>query len=178
MKNIIQYDDFEIDDEYDNYRLSTDEKYRKNWVDNMLRKNAITYKFNERKFYLACFDSLKNEIYFQDYFTNQIIRKTNLLNEHIEKYNKRIHILRIYWDKIVKLTGFGEASYISEKTKEYFKRPIYSGFLYPETKGIFTNHYHNSIPSVIKNYKECEVEITAHFNCFDDDLIEYHDMMN
>ena len=178
MKNIIQYDDFEIDDEYDNYRLSTDEKYRKNWVDNMLRKNAITYKFNERKFYLACFDSLKNEIYFQDYFTNQIIRKTNLLNEHIEKYNKRIHVLRIYWDKIVKLTGFGEASYISEKTKEYFKRPIYSGFLYPETKGIFTNHYHNSIPSVIKNYKECEVEITAHFNCFDDDLIEYHDKEN
>ena len=178
MKNIIQYDDLEIDDEYDNYRLSTDEKYRKNWIDIMLRKNAITYKFNDRKFYLACFDALKNEIYFQDYFTNQIIRKTNLLNEHIEKYDKRINILHSYWDKIVKLTDIGQSSYISDKTKEYFKRPIYSGFLYPETKGIFTNHYHNLIPSVIKNYKECEVEITAHINCFDNDLIEYRVKQN
>ena len=173
MKNLIQNEYLEINEEIDNYRLSNDENYRKEWIDKMLEKNAISYKFPERKFYLACFDALRDEIYFQDYFTDEIIRKTCLLNRHIENYQKRKNILRSYWQKIVKLTGFNQWSYISQRTKEYLKRPIYSDFICPETKGIFTNHYHNFIPSVIKNYQECEVEITAHLNCFDDELIEY-----
>ena len=173
MKNIIQNEYLEINEEIDNYRLNNDEKYRIEWIDKMLEKNAISYKFPERKFYLACFDALRDEIYFQDYFTDEIIRKTCLLNRHIENYQKRKNILRSYWQKIVKLTGFNQWSYISQRTKEYLKRPIYSDFICPETKGIFTNHYHNFIPSVIKNYQECEVEITAHLNCFDDELIEY-----
>jgi len=178
MKNIIQNEYLEINEEIDNYRLNNDEKYRIEWIDKMLEKNAISYKFPERKFYLACFDALKEEIYFQDYFTDEIISKTCLLNRHIENYQKRKNILRNYWQKIVKLTGFNQWSYISERTKEYLKRPIYSDFICPETKGVFTNHYHNFIPSVIKNYKECEVEITAHLNCFDDELIEYNNNEN
>ena len=174
MEKIIQNEDSDSDEELDNYRLTTDEKYRKEWIDNKVKKNAITYKFNEMKFYLACFDALNNEIYFQDYFTNQIIKKNYLLNNQLKKYQDRINVLQSYWEKIKALTGFGQGSYISNKTKEYFKRPIFSGFLYPETKGIFTDHYHNFIPSVIKNYKECEIEITAHINCFDDELVEYH----
>ena len=161
MEKIIQNEDSDSDEELDNYRLTTDEKYRKEWIDNKVKKNAITYKFNEMKFYLACFDALNNEIYFQDYFTNQIIKKNYLLNNQLKKYQDRINVLQSYWEKIKALTGFGQGSYISNKTKEYFKRPIFSGFLYPETKGIFTDHYHNFIPSVIKNYKECEIEITA-----------------
>ena len=174
MKNIIQNDYLETNEEIDNYRLNNDDKYRKDWVDKMLVKNAITYKYPERKFFLACFDALKDEIYFQDYFTDDIIRKTCLLNKHIENYQKRINVLRSYWKKIVNLTDFNKWSYISERTKKYFKRPIYSDFICPETKGIFSNHYHNFIPSILKNYKECEIEITAHINCFDDELIEYN----
>ena len=173
MKNFIQNEFLEMNEEFDSYRLNNDEKYRKEWVDKMLEKNAITYKFPERKYYLACFDALNDEIYFQDYFTDDIISKTCLLNRHIENYERRKNILNDYWQKIVNLTGFNHWSYISDRTKEYFKRPIYSDFICPESKGIFTNHYHNFIPSVIKNYKECEVEITAHLNCFDDELVEY-----
>ena len=89
MKNIIQNDYLEMNEEFDNYRLNNDENYRKDWVDKMLEKNAITYKYPERKFFLACYDALKDEIYFQDYFTDDIIRKTCLLNRHIEEYQRR-----------------------------------------------------------------------------------------
>ena len=173
MKNLKQ-DFFEFNEEVDNYRLNNDENYRKDWIDKNLEKNAITYKYPENKFYLACFDALNDDIYFQDYLTDEIINKTCLLNRHIEKYQKRVEVLRNYWKKIVKLTGFDQWSYISDKTKEYFKRPIYSDFLWPENKEIFTNHYNNFIPSVIKNYKDCEFEITVHLNCFDNELIEYN----
>ena len=178
MKNIIQNDYLEMNEEFDNYRLNNDENYRKDWVDKMLEKNAITYKYPERKFFLACYDALKDEIYFQDYFTDDIIRKTCLLNRHIEEYQRRIKLLRDNWNSIVALTDFNKWSYISERTKKYFQRPIYSDFICPETKGIFSNHYHNSIPSVIKNYQECEIEITAHINCFDDELVEYNNNEN
>ena len=151
MKNIIQNDYQEMNEEFDNYRLNNDEKYRNNWVDKMLEKNAITYKYPERKFFLACYDALLDEIYFQDYFTDDIIRKTCLLNKHIEDYQNRLKALRDYWEKIVTLTDFNKWSYVSEKSKNYFKRPIYSDFICPETKEIFSNHYHNSIPSIIKN---------------------------
>ena len=172
MKNLHDY--LDINEDVDNYRFNNDENYRKDIIDKNLEKNAITYKYPENKFYLACFDALNDDIYFQDYFTDELIKKTCLLNRHLEKYQKRVDVLRSYWEKIVKLTGFDQWSYISDKTKEYFKRPIYSDFLWPETKGIFTNHYNNFIPSVIKNYKDCEFEITVHLNCFDNELIEYN----
>ena len=179
MKNIIQNDDFlEMNEEFDNYRLNNDEKYKKECYDKMLEKYAISYKFPERKYYLACFDVLNDEIYFQDYFTDEIIRKNCLLYRQKDNYQKRKKVLRDYWQKIVKLTEFNEWSYISDRTKDYFKRPIYSGFIYPETKGVFTNHYHNFIPSVVKNYKDCEIEISANLNCFDDELIEYNNKEN
>ena len=179
MKNIIQNDDFlEMNEEFDNYRLNNDEKYKKECYDKMLEKYAISYKYPERKYYLACFDVLNDEIYFQDYFTDEIIRKNCLLYRQKDNYQKRKKVLRDYWQKIVKLTEFNEWSYISDRTKDYFKRPIYSGFIYPETKGVFTNHYHNFIPSVVKNYKDCEIEISANLNCFDDELIEYNNKEN
>ena len=173
-KNSIQNDFLKINEDFDIYRFDNDENYRKENIDKYLEKNSITYKYPERKFYLACFDALNDEIYFQDYFTDEIISKTFLLYRQKEKYKKRKQILRNYWEKIVELTGFNKWSYISDRTKEYFKRPIYSGFICPETKGIFINHYHNFIPAVIKNYEECEIEITAHLNCFDEELIEYN----
>ena len=178
MKKLIQDDYYEVIEDFDNRRYNDKEEYRKECNDKMVEINAIKYKYPERKFYLACFDALTKEIYFQDYFTNEIISKTCLLNKHEKSYNKRINILWNYWEKIVNLTDFNKWSYISERTKEYFKRPIYSGFICPENKAIFTNHYHNFIPSVIKNYKECEIEVKAHINCFDDELVEYNNIEN
>ena len=157
------------DEEFDLYRYNTDKYYKKLWDDKVLEENEISYKFSKNKFYLACFDVLKDEIYFQDYFTDDIIHKNCLLNRHHIKYRNRINILHKYWQKIEELTGFNKISYISEKAKSYFKRPISSNFIYPETKGLFNNNNCYPLPCVMQNYGEFEITIKVHLNCFDMD---------
>ena len=164
------------DEEFDKYRYNTDKYYRKLWDDKVLEENEISFRSFSNKFYLACFDVLKDEIYFQDYFTDEIIHKNCLLNRHYVKYHNRINILRRYWQKIEKLTCFNDKSFISEKAKSYFKRPISSNFIYPETKGLFNNHECNPLPCVMQNYGEFEITIKVHLNCFDIDIDENSDI--
>ena len=158
------------DEEYDIYRYNTDKYYKKLWDDKILEENEIFYKYSSNKFYLACFDVLNDEIYFQDYFTDEIIHKNILLNRHNTKYYNRIYILHKYWQKIEELSGFNKTSFISERAINYFKRPIISNFIYPETKGLFNNHNCYPLPCVMQNYGEFEITIKVHLNCFDMDI--------
>ena len=160
------------DEEFDKYRYNTDKYYKKLWDDKVLEENEISFKFPINKFYLACFDVLKDEIYFQDYFTDEIIHKNCLLNRHYIKYHNRINVLRKYWQQIEELTGFNKTSFISEKAKNYFKRPIISNFTYPETKGLFNNYNCYPLPCVMQNYGEFEISIKVHLNCFDINIDE------
>ena len=155
------------DEEYDKYRYNTDKYYKKLWDDKVLEENEIYFKYPTNKFYLACFDVLKDEIYFQEYFTDEIIHKNCLLNRHYVKYQNRINVLHRYWLKIEELTGFNKSAYISEKAKSYFKRPISSNFIYPETKGLFNNYDCHPLPCVMQSYGEFEISIKVHLNCFD-----------
>ena len=157
------------DEEYDKYRYNTDKYYKKLWDDKILEENEICYKYPTNKFYAACFDVLKDEIYFQDFFTDEIIHKNCLLNRHYIKYQNRINTLHKYWQKIEELTGFTKTSYLSEKAKNYFKRPIISNFIYPETKGLFNNYNCYPLPCVMQSYGEFEITIKVHLNCFDID---------
>ena len=162
----------EPDEEFDKYRYNTDKYYKRLWDDKILEENEIFFKFPSNKFYLACFDVLKDEIYFQDYFNDEIIHKNCLLNRHFIKYHNRVNTLHKYWQQIEKLTGFNKTSYISDKAKNYFKRPIISNFIYPETKGLFNNYNCYPLPCVMQNYGEFEITIKVHLNCFDIDIDE------
>ena len=157
------------DEEYDKYRYNTDKYYKRLWDDKVLEENETYYKYPTNKFYLACFDVLNDEIYFQDYFTDDIIKKNCLLNRNFVKYQNRVNILHQYWQKIEELTGFNKTSFLSEKAKNYFKRPISSNFIYPETKGLFNNYNCYPLPCVMQSYGEFEITIKVHLNCFDMD---------
>ena len=152
------------DEEYDKYRYNTDKYYKRLWDDKVLEENEIYYKSPTNKFYLACFDVLNDEIYFQDYFTDDIIKKNYLLNRNFIKYQNRVNILHQYWQKIEELTGFNKTSYLSQKAKNYFKRPISSNFIYPETKGLFNNYNCYPLPCVMQSYGEFEINNTYSYN--------------
>ena len=160
------------DEEYDKYLYSNNKYYKNLWDDKVSEEKEISFKYPINKFYLACFDVLKDKIYFQDFFSDEIIHQNSLLNRHTNKYNNRVNILHSYWKKIVELTGFNKTSFLSEKAINYFKRPINSNFIYPETKGLFNNYNCYPLPCVMQSYGEFEVEIKVHLNCFDIDIDE------
>ena len=160
-------DDIDSEDEFDKYRYNNDERYRKYWDDKVIIDSSIHYNFSTPKYYLACYDILTDEIYFHEYFSDEIIKKNNIIiTRQAEKYEKRINILHKYWKKIENLSGFNKTSYISDKAKNYFKRTINSHFIHPETKGLFNNHNCQPLPCIFQNYGEIDINVKVHLNCF------------
>ena len=130
-------------------------------------KNSKHYKFKKDKYYLACYDVLEDEIYFNEFFTGEIIKNNKRLSYQRKKYQKRLYVLRSYWGKIEKISGFNKDSYISTRAKNYFKRTINSKFLFNETKGLFTNNNCYALPNIFQLYGGVQIEVKVHFSVFD-----------
>ena len=155
------------EDEFDEYRYKNEPEYKAQYDDLQLIKNSKHYKFKKDKYYLACYDVLEDEIYFNEFFTGEIIKNNKRLSYQRKKYQKRLYVLRSYWGKIEKISGFNKDSYISTRAKNYFKRTINSKFLFNETKGLFTNNNCYALPNIFQLYGGVQIEVKVHFSVFD-----------
>ena len=108
------------EDEFDEYRYKNELEYKTQYDDLQLIKNSIHYKFKKDKYYIVCYNVLEDNIYFNEFFTGEIIKNDKRLSYQRKKYQKRLYVLRNYWGKIEKISGFNKDSYISERAKNYF----------------------------------------------------------
>ena len=155
------------EDEFDEYRYKNELEYKTQYDDLQLIKNSIHYKFKKDKYYIVCYSVLEDEIYFNEFFTGEIIKNDKRLSYQRKKYQKRLYVLRNYWGKIEKISGFNKDSYISERAKNYFKRTLNSKFLFNETKGLFTNNNCYALPNIFQLYGGVQIEVKVHFSVFD-----------
>jgi hypothetical protein len=148
------------------FKYKTEKNYKTKWDDLNLRKSIEHFKYNKDKYYIPCYNIIEDEIYFNEFFTGEIIKTNKLLSYQEKEYENRLNILRKYWNKIENISCFNQKDcYISERAKKYFSRTINSKFLFNETKGLFNNN--SSIPCIfLYNYKTIQIEITVHNSIF------------
>ena len=128
--------------------------------------HAIHYQSKTNSYFLACYSVTEDEIYFVDFYTNKYVKSPIRLTYQEEKYNRRINILRCYWDKIQKISRFHKDYYLSDAVKHYFKRPINSKFIFTETKGLYSSNTSSPLPSVFNNLSGIRIQVKVHFNVF------------
>ena len=125
--------------------------------------------------YIPCYDVINKEIYFFDFFTEEIVdvksidpkeasqavkgennmkkKLQSLLSEEenakLEKYLTKFHQ---NWEKMKILTKFNAISSLGGEYKNYFRRPYYSRFFLSENLKLYSFNSTTNIPQVLKTY--------------------------
>ena len=156
----------EDNESFNEFKYKTDQNYKTKWDDLNLIKSIEHFKYNKDKYYIPCYNVIEDLIYFNEFFTGEIIKTNKLLSHQKKEYKNRLNILRKYWNKIENISSFNQKdSYISKRAKKYFSRTINSKFLFNETKGLFNNN--SSIPCIfLNNYKNIQILVTVHNSIF------------
>ena len=155
----------------------------------MERRSVVLIKpEREAQLYLPCYDVINNEIYFSNFFTEEIIEfsednpnvnfshpldteinkhlpttKQKQIKRHLQYKEKIIfkeclQKFQATWLKIKILSRFNNQSLNSKEIYNYFKRPLYSRFLLSENKKLYSFNSCIPIPRVLTNY-QMKIEI-------------------
>ena len=127
--------------------------------------NGQNYVAEKDGFYfLACYDPEEKCIFFSEFITEKIITKDNIqLNQNLqERYNKLISIFKEDWKLIIEISNLGKNGHLSEKSREYFRRPIMSKFLFPERLELNNFCSTTPLPAAFQQYGNVELKITIH----------------
>ena len=130
--------------------------------------------------YIPCYDVINKEIYFFDFFNEEIVdlksmdlsSKVEFKNqENIKKNLPRLlsleendklekHLTKFHqnWEKMKILTKFNAISTLGGEYKNYFRRPYYSRFFLSENLKLYSFNSTTNIPQVLKTY-EMNIEI-------------------
>ena len=136
----------------------------------------------EVNYFIPCYDIINNEIYFCDFFTEEIISNSdnnldtkNILmkqrDENISKRRKEMGTIKLTeeekkillqkkqeklflyefslrFKKMQIISGFNINYYLSQEYIDYFSRPIFSHFLYPQNLDLYSSNntgYENNL---------------------------------
>jgi hypothetical protein len=129
--------------------------------------NALNMMSDEPKsFYLACFDPLQKEIYFFDFMKEDIIcpPESGLnLDENKTKILKELtFIFENRWKMIKDLSELDDEEYLSEKSKKYLRRPMFSKFLHSERSEL--NNFNSCYPLPADFIKYQAVKLKVYFH--------------
>ncbi len=125
--------------------------------------------------YIPCYDVINKEIYFFDFFTEEIVdvksidpkeasqavkgennMKKKLQSLLSEEENAKLekHLTKFHqnWEKMKILTKFNAISSLGGEYKNYFRRPYYSRFFLSENLKLYSFNSTTNIPQVLKTY--------------------------
>lgn len=116
-------------------------------------------------YFLVCYDPLENEIYFTEFIKEKIVcRDKNYMRvDQEEKYANRIKFFSEKWATIKTLSKLEQEDFLSERSQNYFKKPINSKFLFPEKLGLINFNSSYPLPPVfLEIYSNVQIKITIH----------------
>lgn len=126
-------------------------------------------QIQESTFFMACYDPFLDELYYLDIISEMVIRKEcDILESEVnDDLEKRKEVYSKCWTDIQRLSQFGGKDFVSDNAIKYFKRPLSSSLLHPESLGLnnFTSTY--PIPATFSNY-EINLNIMVHSTVLND----------
>ena len=144
----------------------------------------------ELQYYIPCYNISNNEIYFFEYFTENIIKlddyqkkiittnpnvdyKSNENERNVSIANK-LKFHKNKWEEIKLLSNFEAYSKMSANMINYFQRPLNSHFFFSENIDLYTFHNCYPLPDAFQTYNKAKIRIIIDFNnLFCDELYSY-----
>lgn len=136
-----------------------------------------------KKYYIPCYNITKNEIYFTEFFTEKTIcptlseptphSDTDLIEINYktiedqeksrdEQIKECLEKFQDNWKTMKVLSRFNDKASLSQRIKDYFKRPFYSKFFLSEKRDLFSFNNSVPLPTVIGRYDTIHITIIFH----------------